>query len=238
MLLYNNQGIPQGNDYRVNDDIGSSIQKNCVTAIDENGNCIITWQDKRNGNFYIYAQRYDITWNAISRVDHISEEILYWMRIAGCIQISYGVESGSEKVRKFLQKNITSEKIQSAFGLTQKYGIMARAYFIYGAPEESWQTIQETIDLINTIKPLSTIFYILDIFPGTTLYEDFKKRLNATDDIWLNPIEDIMYFETDPDLTREIILAFGQKLRSSFFENLPAYVEAIHLIDSADLYPD
>jgi anaerobic magnesium-protoporphyrin IX monomethyl ester cyclase len=185
----------------------------------------------------IIEKKLDITWNAISRVDHVSEEVLYWMRKAGCIQISYGVESGSEKVRNFLLKNISSEKIQSAFTLTQKYGIMARAYFIYGAPRESRQTIQETIDLINSIKPLSAIFYILDIFPGTALYEDFKQRLNATDDVWLNRIEDIMYFETDPDLTREMILAFGQKLRSSFFENLSGFVEALRLIDNEDLYP-
>ncbi|CAB1059035.1 Radical SAM domain protein [Olavius sp. associated proteobacterium Delta 1] len=185
----------------------------------------------------IIEKKLDIAWNAISRVDHVSEQVLYWMRKAGCIQISYGVESGSEKIRKFLLKNISSEKIQSAFALTRKYGIMARAYFIYGAPQESRQTIQETIDLINTIKPLSAIFYILDIFPGTALYEDFKQRLNATDDIWLNRIEDIMYFETDPDLTREMILAFGQKLRSSFYKNLPGFVETIRLIDSEDLYP-
>jgi radical SAM superfamily enzyme YgiQ (UPF0313 family) len=185
----------------------------------------------------IIDKKLDITWNAISRVDHINAEILYWMRKAGCIQISYGVESGSEKIRKFLLKNISIQKVQTAFALTQQYGIMARAYFIYGAPLESWQTVQETMDLIQAIKPLSAIFYILDIFPGTALYEDFKQRLNATDDIWLNRIEDIMYFETDPELTREMILAFGQKLRSSFFENLAEFVEAIRLIDNKDLYP-
>jgi len=185
----------------------------------------------------IIEKKLDITWNAISRVDHVSDQVLYWMRKAGCIQISYGVESGSEKIRKYLCKNISSEKIHAAFSLTQKYGIMARAYFIYGAPRENRQTVQETIDLVNTIKPLGAIFYILDIFPGTALYEDFKQRLNATDDVWLNRIEDIMYFETDPALTREMILAFGQKLRSSFFENLPGFVEAIQLIDDEDLYP-
>ena len=184
----------------------------------------------------IIEKKLDVTWNAISRVDHVTEEVLYWMRKAGCIQISYGVESGSEKIRKFLLKNISIEKIQSAFAITQKYGIMARAYFIYGNPGENRHTIQETIDLINAIKPLSAIFYILDIFPGTTLYEDFKQRLNASDDIWLNRIEDIMYFETDPDLTREMILGFGQKLRSSFFGNLPRFVEAIELIDNVELY--
>ena len=185
----------------------------------------------------IIGKNLDITWNAISRVDHVSDELLYWMRKAGCIQISYGVESGSEKIRKFLLKNISSKKIQSAFATTQRYGILARAYFIYGAPGESWQTIQESIDLINTIKPLSSIFYILDIFPGTALYQSFKQRVGATDDIWLNRIEDIMYFETDPNLNREMILAFGQKLRASYFKSLPAFVESIQLIDIKDLYP-
>ncbi|MDI6891312.1 MAG: radical SAM protein, partial [Thermodesulfovibrionales bacterium] len=47
----------------------------------------------------------NITWFAISRVNYVDEEMLYWMRKAGCIQISYGVESGSEKIRKALNKN-------------------------------------------------------------------------------------------------------------------------------------
>ncbi len=185
----------------------------------------------------IIEKELDITWNAISRVDYINAEILFWMRKAGCIQISYGVESGSEKIRNFLQKKISIENILKAFTLTQNYGIMARAYFIYGCPEESWQTIQETIDLIDRIKPLSAVFYILDIFPGTRLYEDFKHRLKQTDDVWLKRIEDIMYFETDSDLTRERILAFGQKLRSHFYESLPRFVQALDLIDNEDLYP-
>ncbi len=185
----------------------------------------------------IIEKEMDITWTAISRVDYVSEEILYWMRKAGCTQISYGVESGSEKIRKFLQKRITSAKIRNAFALTQYYGIMARAYFIYGCPEESRQTIDETIALIEDIRPLSVIFYILDIFPGTRLYEDFKQRLGVTDDIWLNRTEDIMYFETDPNLTREMILEFGQRLRAGFYERLAGFVEALQLIDRKDLYP-
>ena len=185
----------------------------------------------------IIEKELDITWNSVSRVDYVNAEILYWMRKAGCIQISYGVESGSAKIRNFLQKKFTNAKIRNAFALTQSYGIMARAYFIYGCPQESRQTIDETIALMEDIKPLSVIFYILDIFPGTRLYEDFKHRLGVSDDIWLNRAEDIMYFETDPELTREMILDFGQKLRSTFYEKLPGFVEALQLIDKEDLYP-
>ncbi len=184
----------------------------------------------------IVDKQLDISWNAISRVDHVNEKILYWMRKAGCIQISYGVESGSEKIRDYMLKNISTDKIRSAFAMTQKYGIMARAYFIYGAPGENEHTIRETMDLIKAIKPLSAIFYILDIFPGTALYDDFKARLKAGDDIWLNRIEDIMYFETVPELTKEMILSFGQRLRSYFYEKLPEFAESIQLIDDEDLY--
>ncbi len=177
-----------------------------------------------------------IMWYAISRVNFVDEEMLYWMRKAGCIQISYGVESGSEKVRTILNKDIKTNDIKRAFALTTKYGILARAYFIYGTPGESLETIQETIDLIHEIKPLSTIFYILDIFPGTALYEDFKRRAKVGDDIWLRRIEDIMYFETDPRLSQEMILTFGQKLRSDYYHYLPEFADAVQLVDKEDLY--
>ena len=177
-----------------------------------------------------------IVWVAISRVNYVNDEVLYWMRKAGCIQISYGVESGSEKIRKILNKNIKTDQIKKAFALTPKYGIMARAYFIYGCQGESRDTIQDTIDLIHEIKPLSIIFYILDIFPGTALYSDFKKRCKITDDIWLKRIEDIIYFQSDPDLSQDMILAFGQKLRMNYYENLAGFTDDIEVIDDKELY--
>lgn len=184
----------------------------------------------------ILERNLEITWVAISRVNYVNEEILYWMRKAGCIQISYGVESGSERIRNLLCKTITTGQIKKAFALTTKYGILARAYFIYGSPGETWTTINETMDLIHGIRPLSIIFYILDIFPGTILYSDFKQKSKLSDDIWLKQIEDIMYFETDPTLSRELILAFGEKLRADYHEHLPCFVDEIELIDKEEFY--
>jgi radical SAM superfamily enzyme YgiQ (UPF0313 family) len=185
----------------------------------------------------ILEKNLKISWYAISRVDHVEEEMLCWMRKAGCIQISYGVESGSERIRKALGKPIESRQIKRAFALTTRYGILSRAYFIYGAPGESWETVQETIDLMEDIKPLSAIFYILDVFPGTRLYRDLKRRHGITEDIWLKRIEGIMYFETDTTMDDELILAFGKKLRTAFYERVHSYAEAIELADRKDLYP-
>jgi radical SAM superfamily enzyme YgiQ (UPF0313 family) len=177
-----------------------------------------------------------VTWVAISRVTYVDEDILYWMRKAGCTQISYGIESGSEKIRGLLNKKLDSQEAKRAFALTHKYGMIARAYFIYGSPEETWETIQETIDLMHEIKPLICVFYILEIYPGTNLYSDFRKKFNATDDVWLERIEGICYFEKDPNLSQESVFAFGKKLRTELYENINHFVESIELADDEELY--
>ena len=184
----------------------------------------------------ILERSLNITWMAISRVNYIDEEAVCWMRKAGCVQISFGVESGSKKIRALLNKKISADQIKRAFELTTKYGILARAYFIYGSPGENQATIQKTINLIHEIKPLGIIFYILDIFPGTELYMDFKKRTGVTDDIWLKRIEDIMYFETDPRLTGEMILDFGERLRKEYYTSLGGFADAVKLVEKKELF--
>jgi anaerobic magnesium-protoporphyrin IX monomethyl ester cyclase len=185
----------------------------------------------------ILKKNLKISWNAISRVNYMSEEVISWMRKAGCIQISYGIESGSEKIRTSLNKKITTHEIQKTFDVTLKYGILPRAYFIYGSPGENRKTIQESIDLIKRIKPLVIYSSVLSLFPGTALYSEYKKKFNVSDDIWLNPIEDIKYFETDAKLSRDVVISFGKKLRTTYYESLPAIVDAIELIDKKEFYP-
>ncbi len=179
----------------------------------------------------IIEQNLGITWAAISRVDCVDEEMLGWMRRAGCIQISYGVESGSRVIRDRFQKRIGDEAIIRAFDLTTRTGIMSRAYFIYGAPGESDDTIDESLALIRRIQPLAAIFYILDLFPGTRLYEEYKQRRGVTDDIWLERVEDILYFETDEELSQQAVLNFGRRLRETYFSLLPRFSREIKLSD-------
>jgi len=184
----------------------------------------------------ILEKSLQVTWYAISRADYIDEDILCWMRKAGCIQISFGVESGSSKIRKSLDKNLNTAQVKKAFSLARSYGILARAYFIYGSPGETWETIEKTVDLIKEIKPLVCISYILEIYPGTKLYADYQKRCGQTDDIWLKKIEGICYFDTDPALSQKQVLAFGKRIREATYANLDAFVEDLHLVAREDLF--
>jgi anaerobic magnesium-protoporphyrin IX monomethyl ester cyclase len=185
----------------------------------------------------IISHRIDIEWAAISRVDCVDDAMLGWMRRAGCTQISFGVESGSRELRDRYRKRISQAAICHAFDLTVRYGIMARAYFIYGGPGESDKSIDESLKLLRRIRPLASIFYILDLFPGTVLYEDYKQRSGATDDIWLDRVEDMLYFETDATLSKAAVLAFGRRLREGYLSLLPEFAGQIELVEDPEMYP-
>jgi len=185
----------------------------------------------------IIRRKLPVNWAAIARVDQVDARVLAWMRRAGCIQISYGVESGDPRIRDNLNKGIDSQRIEKAFALTRRAGILARAYFIYGSPGETSETIQASLDLIARIKPLAAIFYILDIYPGTRLYQDYRQRTGKTDEVWLQRMEDIMYFETDPGLEPADIRRWGQRLRDGFHEMLPGFVQDLELADDPEFKP-
>lgn len=178
----------------------------------------------------------DISWAAISRVDCIDEEILGAMRMAGCIQISFGVESGSESIRKVLNKRFNDDQIQRAFALTTSYGILARAYIIYGCPGESQETITDTIRLLEEIQPLVTLFYVLAMFPGTYLYDLFKTSTGATDDVWLYQEEDMLFFEVDAHLTEDVVAAYGRALKEGLEQRIPFFLRSLNLVDDQDMY--
>jgi anaerobic magnesium-protoporphyrin IX monomethyl ester cyclase len=178
-----------------------------------------------------------ITWNAISRVDYIDKELLFWMRRAGCLQISFGVESGSRKIKKILGKPVANEACIKAFSLTRSHGILPRAYFIYGSPGETDETIQDSCELMMQLKPLGAVFYLLVIFPGTHLYNHSRKLGLVTDDIWHQTIEDLPWFELDDTLDFPRVCAFGDRLRQTFYKNLPQFAHGIDLVDEKRLYP-
>jgi len=55
-----------------------------------------------------------LRWSALSRVDTLDEELLREMADAGCIEIKFGIESGSESLLKKMGKNTTQAEIQFA----------------------------------------------------------------------------------------------------------------------------
>lgn len=117
------------------------------------------------------AEHIDIKWGAQARVNPVDLEMLKAMKSAGCLQLDFGVESGSLRVLKALRKGVTPDMVKNAFALTKKAGIRSLATFMIGNPEETLEDIEKTLVLAKQIKADFTIFFFTTAYPGTELFD-------------------------------------------------------------------
>jgi radical SAM superfamily enzyme YgiQ (UPF0313 family) len=134
----------------------------------------------------IISKKLDVIWNCNARVDSVDEEILTWMKKAGCYAISYGVESINEKVVKICRKSINAKQVENAVKLTKKAGIQPALYFMLGLPSETTESIKENISFAKKLalkydlRPQCTI---ATPYPGTAFYKMAKKEGWIKEDI-------------------------------------------------------
>jgi radical SAM superfamily enzyme YgiQ (UPF0313 family) len=112
----------------------------------------------------------DLLWTCNGRVDNVDRELLLEMKVSGCKMIRYGVESGSEEVLKSIRKGYTLDQVRRSFKLTQQVGIMALGGFMFGFPQDTPETTEQTLQLAKELTPDMVQFSICMPYPGTTMY--------------------------------------------------------------------
>lgn len=138
----------------------------------------------------IRRQRLDVGFDIRTRVDTVSEGMLTQLKAAGCEGIHYGIESGSERVLRELNKEIDLEHAQRIFDVTRKCGISRLAYFMIGNPKETLSDIQKTFALMKRLDPDYVHITVLTPFPGTRLHEDGLRRGLLKGDTWQSFAQD------------------------------------------------
>lgn len=124
------------------------------------------------------AKSFNTNWSVQGRVDKVDEEMLEQMVLAGCSEIMFGVESGSDRILKYLKKGFVRKDIINAFEMCHKVGIKPGAYVIIGVPGETLDDTQDTISLVEQIEPSLLNFSFLTPYPNTTLYEETKDLIS------------------------------------------------------------
>ncbi len=117
-----------------------------------------------------------IKWTCESRVDTVDEEMLAAMKKAGCWQISYGVEAGTQRLLDLINKGEKLEQFERVFELTKKIGIAIRGFFMLGLPTETKKESWQTIAFAKKLDPLWAQFTIAVPYPGTPLFEMLKAQ--------------------------------------------------------------
>jgi len=124
----------------------------------------------------ILKNKIKISWacpNGI-RADRVDEELVKLMKKAGCYYFAYGVESANPQILKNIKKREGIDSIKKAITIADKEGISCQGFFIFGLPGENKDTINETINFARNSKLSRAQFLILDVLPGSQLWDDLK----------------------------------------------------------------
>jgi len=117
-----------------------------------------------------------LLWKCNTRADLLDEELLGKMAGAGCRLIYIGVESASASLLEYYRKDVPLDRIPGLVKTSRKHGIKTVLHFIFGAPEESLATINETIGFACSADPDYVGFNLLTPYPGTDLHRDLISR--------------------------------------------------------------
>lgn len=125
-----------------------------------------------------------IKYKISSRIDKIDEEMLDLLAKSGCYRIHYGIESGSQRILDYLQKEITVEQIIKVVEMTKKAKIEVFAYMMLGIPTETLNDMEQSFNLVKKLMPDHVNYSICTPFPKTYLYESALKNGKKDEDYW------------------------------------------------------
>jgi len=108
------------------------------------------------------------------RADKVDERLFRLMKKAGCYSIVLGIESGNQKILENIKKHEKLEDIEKAAKAAKKAGLITQGFFIFGLPGETEETIKKTISFAKKIKLDRAHFMLLDMLPGSELWEKYK----------------------------------------------------------------
>ena len=157
----------------------------------------------------------DLTWSCYSRVDQGDAKLFSLMKRAGCWQISYGIESGSQMILDFIRKGVTLEQIRKTVTETKRAGIRPRGFFMIGHIKETRETIQETIKFMNRIPLDDFHFTYFTPLPGTPAYS-IADKYGKFDRAWNKTNMQTPVFIPD-GLTAQELEKYSKKAYSQFY---------------------
>jgi radical SAM superfamily enzyme YgiQ (UPF0313 family) len=156
-----------------------------------------------------------ITWSSQFIVRSITQSSPhYWQKIAqsGGRELAIGVETGSDRVRKHMNKQFTNQELDHAMSMMHQHGITCVFLMIFGYPTETEQDFQDTLDMFDRYAKYKDIVVniefgsTLGILPGTPLYrhaQEWHIELDKYENNWIAL--------DNPDLTLETRLARRQQ---------------------------
>jgi len=132
--------------------------------------------------FCHYMRGKGYTWDCSARMDCVDDELLAEMAASGCRSIYYGVETGSSRMQKVVDKHLNLGLVEPRLATTRRLEMTATASFITGFPDEEQSDQDDTLDLMGRCftrhsNGVTVQLHLLTPEPGTALTQRFGQSL-------------------------------------------------------------
>jgi radical SAM superfamily enzyme YgiQ (UPF0313 family) len=120
------------------------------------------------------------TWSCSARTDCVDEELIELMAAAGCNGMFFGVETGSERMQKIIDKHLDTRRAHEIIDIVERAGIRSTISLIIGFPQETRDDLRDTIAMFmhSARVPLSgPQINILAPLANTPLHVKYKDRM-------------------------------------------------------------
>lgn len=175
----------------------------------------------------VKKEKMDFECRIRTRADFIDAELLKALKSINCTTLSCGVESGNQSILDANGKGLKLNQIETAFNITHKMKINILGFFLVGFPQDTPQTIKETINFAKKLNPKYATFTRIRPFPGTKIYAE-SKRNNALVGDWSihqgTPWIKSPWIKSIDDIDRQVDMAYRKfyyrpKFAFNFFKN-------------------
>jgi radical SAM superfamily enzyme YgiQ (UPF0313 family) len=131
----------------------------------------------------IIESRLKMTWTCSARVDCVRPELLKIMKKAGCWEIEFGLESGSNELLQKMEKQARVERGEQAVKWTHEAGIRTKGLFMLGYPGENKTTIELTKQYVKRLPMHVMNLSKFTPYPGSPIYQEIYGT-KIRDDHW------------------------------------------------------
>jgi radical SAM superfamily enzyme YgiQ (UPF0313 family) len=119
----------------------------------------------------IHSRGLKIRWHCRSRADVLDEEMIVRMKKAGCRLIQFGIETGSDRLQKLVNKNLNLQKVEYVMKTASEHGIYTYGDFIIGLPTETPEETKATIEFAKNLHLDYAIFGVFGPLAGSEFYD-------------------------------------------------------------------
>jgi radical SAM superfamily enzyme YgiQ (UPF0313 family) len=128
------------------------------------------------------AEGFRFTWSCNSHPNLLDAEHLRLMRRAGCWQIAYGIESGSQRVLDVVKREVRIPRMLETLRQTRAAGIRTKGLLMMAHPTEGEDSLQETVDFLRTAPLDLAQITKFTPYPGTPSYPTVRQHGEFTED--------------------------------------------------------